>query len=108
MCIRDRNIWIDFVSSLSFKKEKYLGGRILLETRQDKWDSLKIGAAAAPIKTDQGWLLFYHGVSETSRYYRVGAVLLDLTNPKKVIARMSTPLLSPRMLYEEELSLIHI
>jgi len=97
-----KNIWIDFVSSLSFKKEKYLGGRILLETRQDKWDSLKIGAAAAPIKTDQGWLLFYHGVSETSRYYRVGAVLLDLTNPKKVIARMSTPLLSPRMLYEEE------
>ena len=96
------NIWIDFVSDLSFKKEKWLGGKILLKPRKDKWDSEKIGAAAAPIKTDSGWLLFYHGVSRTSKHYRVGAVLLDLNNPKKVIARMNAPLLEPRMFYEEE------
>lgn len=97
-----KNIWIDFVSDLSFKKEKWLGGRILLEPRKDKWDSEKIGAAAAPIKTENGWLLFYHGVSQTSRHYRVGAVLLDLNDPKKIIARINAPLLEPRMLYEEE------
>ena len=97
-----RNIWIDFVDDLKFKTEKWLGGKILLETRKDKWDSEKIGAAAAPIKTKHGWLLFYHGVSETSRHYRVGLVLLDLKNPKKVIARMNAPLLEPRMLYENE------
>jgi len=97
-----RNIWIDFISNLNFKKEKWLGGRILLEPRKDKWDSSKIGAAAAPIKTEYGWLLFYHGLSETSRHYRIGAVLLNLDNPKQVIARMQSPLLEPRMLYEEE------
>ncbi len=96
------NIWIDFVSDLNFKKDKWLGGKILLSPRKDKWDSAKIGAAAAPIKTDSGWLLFYHGVSKTSKHYRVGAVLLDLNNPKKVIARMNAPLLEPRMFYEEE------
>jgi predicted GH43/DUF377 family glycosyl hydrolase len=41
-------------------------------------------------------------VSQTSRHYRVGAVLLDLNDPKKIIARINAPLLEPRMLYEEE------
>ncbi len=98
----DRDIWIDFVSDLDFSKEKWLGGRVLLQPRKDKWDSLKIGAAAPPIKTESGWLLIYHGLSETSKYYRVGAALLDITAPRQVLARTEDPILEPRTSYEKE------
>ncbi len=97
-----KNIWIDFISDINFERKKYLTGSILLSPRQDKWDSLKIGASSPPIKTKQGWLLIYHGVSLTSRYYRIGAIMLDLKNPKKVLARTNDPILEPRMPYEEE------
>lgn len=97
----NKDIWIDYFSDLNFKN-KFLSGKVLFETRDDKWDSLKIGAAAAPIKTSKGWLLIYHGLSKTSHHYRVGAALLDLKNPEKIIGRSKYPLLSPLMPYELE------
>jgi beta-1,2-mannobiose phosphorylase / 1,2-beta-oligomannan phosphorylase len=97
-----RDIWLDFVPDINFTNKKWLGGYILLEPREGSWDSLKIGAVAPPIKTEHGWLLLYHGVSVTSHYYRVGAVLLDLQNPRQVLARTRDPILEPRMPYEEE------
>ncbi len=97
-----RDIWLDFFTDLDFLNKKWLSGQILMEPREGSWDSLKIGIAAPPIKTKHGWLLLYHGVSSTSKYYRVGAVLLDLNLPKKVIARTKNPILEPRMPYEEE------
>lgn len=98
----NRDIWIDFVSDLKLSREEWLGGRVLIQPRKGSWDSLRIGAAAPPIKTKDGWLLIYHGLSETSKYYRVGALFLDLNNPRRVIARTRDPLLEPRMFYEEE------
>ena len=98
----DKDVWIDFVSDIDSLNGNWLGGHILFEPKRGSWDSEKIGAAAAPIKTDSGWLLLYHGVSATSRYYRVGAVLLDLDDPKKVIARTRDPIFEPRMPYEKK------
>ena len=63
------------------------------------WDSRKVGVAAPPIKTKAGWLMFYHGISETGTY-RVGAVMLDLNNPTIVKARTALPLLEPQEDYE--------
>ncbi len=97
----DKDVWIDFASDLDSLKGNWIGGHILFEPRKGNWDSEKIGAAASPIKTKKGWLLLYHGVSETSRYYRVGAVLLDLDDPRKVIARTRAPIFEPRMPYEK-------
>lgn len=97
----NKDIWIDFFSDLNFKN-KFLGGKVLFSPRPGRWDSLKIGAAAPPIKIKEGWLLIYHGISSTSRHYRVGAALLDAHNPRKVLARTLSPLLSPQMNYEEE------
>ena len=65
------------------------------------WDSVKIGIAGPPIKTKQGWLLIYHGVSKTGTY-RLGAVLLDLKNPTVVIARTVDTILEPLEQYEVE------
>ena len=45
---------------------------------------------------------FYHGVSEEDKFYRVGALLLDLKDPTKIIARSDEPLLEPEMQYEKE------
>lgn len=97
----NKDIWIDYFLDLKFKN-KFLAGKTLISTREDKWDSLKIGAAASPIKTNKGWLLIYHGISKTSHHYRVGAILLDLKNPEKILGRSNYPLLSPQMPYELE------
>jgi beta-1,4-mannooligosaccharide/beta-1,4-mannosyl-N-acetylglucosamine phosphorylase len=67
------------------------------------WESLKIGAGAAPIETSEGWLLFYHGVSGTcSGYvYSIGAAILDIEDPSIVKYRCKNFLLTPEMEYEE-------
>lgn len=66
------------------------------------WQCLKIGAGPIPVKTDEGWLLFYHGVIGTCNGYRysMGAALLDLEHPDKVIYRSMEYLLAPATLYE--------
>lgn len=73
--------------------------KVLIETRDNKWDCKKIGAGSPPIKTEFGWLEFYHGVDENERYC-MGAVLLDLNDPSKIISRSIKPILVPTMEYE--------
>ena len=65
------------------------------------WESAKIGAGPPPIKTGEGWLLIYHGVDE-NHVYRAGAALLDLDDPRRVIARSPYPILEPMEPYERE------
>lgn len=86
------------------------------------WDSGKVGAGAPPVKTKDGWLLIYHGVLEPKRVkqreaivkrmqisdvfdetdviYCVGAALLDLKSPGKILAKTKIPLLFPLKKYE--------
>lgn len=94
-------IWIDFLGDLDFKDGKYLGGRVLLLTRNDSWDKIKLGIASPPIETEKGWLLIYHGI-DNGNYYKVGAALLDLNNPEKILGRTDFPILEPELKYEKE------
>ncbi|MFA9477378.1 glycoside hydrolase family 130 protein [Phycisphaerales bacterium AB-hyl4] len=66
------------------------------------WQGTKIGAGPIPIETDDGWLLIYHGVLTSCNgfVYSLGAALLDLDQPWKVIARAEPYLLSPQQSYE--------
>ena len=66
------------------------------------WQSTKIGAGPVPIETSEGWLLLYHGVLTSCNgfVYSMGAALLDLDEPWKVIARACPYLLSPKTIYE--------
>lgn len=68
----------------------------------DGWQTTKIGAGPVPIETEQGWLLFYHGVLTSCNgfVYSMGAALLDLEKPWKVIYRNASYLLSPQKVYE--------
>ncbi len=65
------------------------------------WEAKKIGAGPPPVKTEEGWLLIYHGVSP-DKVYRAGVALLDLDNPQRVIARLPEPILEPEAPYERE------
>lgn len=60
----------------------------------EMWESVKIGNCGSPIETEKGWLVMTHGVGPM-RKYCIGAALLDLENPSKVIGRLSEPLVSP-------------
>ncbi len=96
------NICVDAVPDFRFTENHWLEGMTLFGPREDKWDNVKIGIAAPPIETKDGWLLFYHGVSQPGNIYKLGAALLDLQNPLEVIARSEYPLLTPEMKYERE------
>jgi len=93
-------IWLDFLRDLDFPEKKYLSGGIMAQARRDKWDNVKIGIAGPPIETEHGWLLLYHGVSDPDHIYKVGAMLLDYDDPRKILARTDEPLLEPVEEYE--------
>ena len=66
----------------------------------EDWEKERIGAGCPPIKTKDGWLLLYHGVSCIDQYYRVGFVLLDLEDPTKILARTKDFVMEPEFDYE--------
>ncbi len=90
-----RDIWLSITNSVSS-----LHNSIIFLKPEQSWENLKIGIGPSPIKTRKGWLLFYHGVS-MDRIYRVGAALLDLKDPRQVIARTKQSILQPEENYEK-------
>ncbi|UPZ17906.1 glycoside hydrolase family 130 protein [Flavobacterium humidisoli] len=71
----------------------------IVKTRKGFWDSKRVGAGAAPIKTEKGWLEIYHGANENHQYC-LGAFLMDLENPSQVTARTEQPIMVPTAEYE--------
>lgn len=88
------SIWISFGDDLiEYEKPE------LLMTGKEWWETQRMGGGTPPIKTDKGWFMLYHGVDDKG-VYRVGAVLLDLDNPKKIIARTKDFLMEPDQDFE--------
>ncbi len=75
--------------------------KCVARTRDNKWESSRIGGGAPPIKTSEGWLIIYHGCGDSS-IYSLFCMLLDLKEPFRVLRRASTPLLTPTEPYETE------
>jgi len=73
--------------------------KCIIKTREGAWDSARVGAGAAPIKTEKGWLEIYHGANEKHQYC-LGAFLMDMNDPSKVIARTEQPIMVPTATYE--------
>ncbi len=83
------SIWISFGDDLiEYDKPR------LLMTGETWWETQRIGGGTPPIKTDKGWFMLYHGVDDKG-VYRVGAVLLDLLSPEKIIARTKDFIMEP-------------
>jgi predicted GH43/DUF377 family glycosyl hydrolase len=85
----NENVFIMFSDHLHFWYTK----EILLKPSYP-WEFVQIGNCGSPIETDEGWLVLTHGVGPM-RKYSIGAVLLDLDDPSRVIGRLTEPLLSP-------------
>lgn len=74
--------------------------KCIATTREGMWDCARVGAGAAPIRTKDGWLEIYHGADYNHRYC-LGALLLDLDDPAKVLARSKDPIMEPIAEYEQ-------
>jgi predicted GH43/DUF377 family glycosyl hydrolase len=66
----------------------------LLMRPSEMWESVKIGNCGSPIETEAGWLVITHGVGPM-RKYCIGAALLDLNDPSKILGRLKEPLIMP-------------
>jgi predicted GH43/DUF377 family glycosyl hydrolase len=86
----DENICIMFSDNLHY----WADPQVILRP-QEPWESVKIGNCGSPIETDAGWLVITHGVGPM-RTYCIGAALLALDDPTRVIGRLRAPLLAPQ------------
>jgi predicted GH43/DUF377 family glycosyl hydrolase len=91
----DENILIMFSDNPHFWNDPQV-----LVRPTELWESVKIGNCGSPIETEAGWLVITHGVGPM-RKYCIGAVLLDLNDPTKVIGRLQKPLIAPEGLERE-------
>ena len=88
------HIWVAYSDDLVKWKET----SIVLSPKEN-WEYFKLGGGAPPIKTRDGWLFIYHAV-EREWHYRLGAVLVDLNDPTKILKRSKDPILEPEEEYE--------
>jgi beta-1,2-mannobiose phosphorylase / 1,2-beta-oligomannan phosphorylase len=96
-------IEISYFTQKDLEDEQYLTSRFERHERKGKWDTWVRGAGAPPIKTEHGWLLLYHAIDKNHPdKYKVGAMLLDLKDPKKVLYRSAHPILEPAEWYEND------
>jgi predicted GH43/DUF377 family glycosyl hydrolase len=85
----DENLFIMFSDNPHYWSDS----QVLLRPAE-MWESVKIGNCGSPIETEAGWLVITHGVGPM-RKYCIGAALLDLHDPTRVIGRLREPLLAP-------------
>ncbi len=93
------NMWISYSPDLRHWGDH----RQMLDARQGAWwDAGKIGLSPPPIKTEQGWMILYHGVrmSPAGCIYRLGVALMDLENPERLIRRSDEWIFGPETEYE--------
>ncbi|MFZ2656224.1 MAG: hypothetical protein WAX69_14935 [Victivallales bacterium] len=98
--------------NICFSKDlkEWHGDQVLLKN-EFPWETGKIGGATPPVKTKYGWLTLYHAVEKRPHQcnwhqdyhfcYRTGVALLDIDDPRKVLARVSHPIMEPEAVYEK-------
>ncbi len=85
----DENLFLMFSDNPHFWSEPQI-----LRRPCQAWEAVKIGNCGSPIETEAGWLVITHGVGPM-RKYCIGAILLDLRDPTKVLAELTEPLVRP-------------
>ncbi len=93
------NIWISYTKDFKTWHQT----KLLKEIEPFSWCGEKIGLGATPIRQDNAWLLFWHGVSAgLDRKYHLGIMWLDLKDPSKILKVQKEPILSPEADYEKK------
>ncbi|MFA6554040.1 MAG: hypothetical protein WCS89_00880 [Candidatus Paceibacterota bacterium] len=98
------NILVDYVDSLdALGDTKFIKSSAPRGGRKGFWDNWVRGAGPPPIKTELGWLLLYHAMDRADpNKYKVGAMILDLNDPTKVLYRSPHSILEPDAHYEND------
>jgi predicted GH43/DUF377 family glycosyl hydrolase len=106
------NIYLDRLDDLRFGVNRWAKKSHTIPTGpRGQWDHGKVSFGATPLKTKKGWLVITHGVNgkqeeahlfDTPLHYRMGAILLDLKDPTKVLHRTPEPILEPSLWYEND------
>jgi len=92
---------IAYRDSLEFQKDEYIQSYYNGKNKdKNGWEKWIRGVGAPPIKTNKGWLLFYHAMDDDLSKYKLGAMLLDLKDPTKILHRSLEPVLEPDKDYE--------
>ncbi|MBN1620072.1 glycoside hydrolase family 130 protein [candidate division WOR-3 bacterium] len=87
------SVWISYSPDLVHWGDS----KVVMKPGKYRWDEMKIGPGAPPVKTERGWLNIYHGVFKTmdGAIYRLGAALHDLGDPSKIIGISDDWILQP-------------
>ncbi len=97
------NIQIEYLDSLDFKKNPNIKSVYVQYKNKNVWDSVIRGIGPIPLKIDEGWLTFYHAISENEPgKYKIGAMILDYKDPTKILYKSNFPIIEPDKNYENE------
>ncbi|MCL2098324.1 MAG: glycosidase [Bacteroidales bacterium] len=92
------SMWLKFSDDILNWEDKE--SKLLYTGVEGTWEE-KIGGSTPPLKTKYGWLIIYHGVEHNGLgYYRAGALLADINNPLKIIAKAPDFILEPEFDHE--------
>ena len=83
-----------------FENFKDLGS--FLEPTKESWENARVGINTPPIKTDKGYLMFYHGASQSDNTYSMGYLLSDKKNPLNILERSKEPFMKPELDWEKK------
>ncbi len=97
------DIMIEYVDSIDGLGSKTIQSRPPKGGRDKFWDNWVRGAGPPPLRTSLGWLLLYHAMDKADPgKYKLGAMILDADDPKKILYRAPQPILEPDMKYEND------
>lgn len=95
-------ISITYLDNLNFREGEYIESSHQITASPDGWEAEIKSPGAPPLKTEEGWLLFYHGISkkEICWKYKIGFMLLDLKKPEEIRYKAKQPVIEPNQWYE--------
>ena len=97
------DIQIAYLDTLEFKENPNIQSKYVQVKNKDVWDTVIRGVGPAPLKIDEGWLVFYHAINEKEPgKYKIGAMILDYKNPTKILYKSTFPIIEPDQKYENE------
>ncbi len=96
-------IGITYCDTLDFKEDEYIHSYYGESNNDCLWESRIRGIGPPPIKTRAGWLVLYHAMDKNDPgKYKIGAMLLDINDPTKILCRSPYPILEPDQNYEND------
>jgi len=93
-------VCVDYFDTLDFEDNPEIKSHYTQIKRKNCWDTHIRGVGPAPIKVKDGWLVFYHAMDEKMDKYKIGAMILDYSDPTKILYRADFPIIEPDRHYE--------